>query len=172
MGIHRWPVNSMHTGPVTRKKLPLDDVLMISAEISFIVLNLQLVSDSMIPKYHQDCLQLTVFREQLTPVQCLQREIARVHVLLWRFARVPASKRRCQWPADTLCNNDVVITPKRRHCDVITTLSLRHVFVGCKQRDTRWGDRTSNYVLLDKNLLIQWYSLESKLMQSMSVINC
>ena len=27
-GIHRWPVNSSHKGPVTRKKLPFDDVIM------------------------------------------------------------------------------------------------------------------------------------------------
>ena len=27
-GIHRWPVNSPHKGPVTRKKLPFDDVNM------------------------------------------------------------------------------------------------------------------------------------------------
>ena len=27
-GIHRWPVNSPHKGPVTRKLLPFDDVLM------------------------------------------------------------------------------------------------------------------------------------------------
>ena len=26
-GIHRWPVNSPHKGPVTRKKLPFDDVI-------------------------------------------------------------------------------------------------------------------------------------------------
>ena len=26
--IHRWPVNSPHTGPVTRKMFPLDDVIM------------------------------------------------------------------------------------------------------------------------------------------------
>ena len=28
-GIHRWPVNSPHKGPVTRKMIPLDDVIMI-----------------------------------------------------------------------------------------------------------------------------------------------
>ena len=28
-GIHRWPVNSPHKGPVTRKILPFDDVIMI-----------------------------------------------------------------------------------------------------------------------------------------------
>ena len=27
-GIHRWPVNSPHTGPVTRKMFPFDDVIM------------------------------------------------------------------------------------------------------------------------------------------------
>ena len=27
-GIHRWPVNSPHKGPVTRKKFPFDDVIM------------------------------------------------------------------------------------------------------------------------------------------------
>ena len=27
-GIHRWPVNSPHKGPVTRKMFPFDDVLM------------------------------------------------------------------------------------------------------------------------------------------------
>ena len=29
-GIHRWPVNSPHKGPVTRKMFPFDDVIMIS----------------------------------------------------------------------------------------------------------------------------------------------
>ena len=28
-GIHRWPVNSLHKGPVTRKMFPFDDVIMI-----------------------------------------------------------------------------------------------------------------------------------------------
>ena len=27
-GIHRWPVNSLHKGPVMRKKFPFDDVIM------------------------------------------------------------------------------------------------------------------------------------------------
>ena len=29
-GIHRWPVNSPHKGPVTRKMFPFDDVIMVS----------------------------------------------------------------------------------------------------------------------------------------------
>ena len=28
LGIHRWPVNSPHKGPVTRKMIPFDDVIM------------------------------------------------------------------------------------------------------------------------------------------------
>ena len=28
LGIHRWPVNSPHKGPVTRKMFPFDDVIM------------------------------------------------------------------------------------------------------------------------------------------------
>ena len=29
MGIHRWPVDSTHKGPVTRKTFPFDDVIMV-----------------------------------------------------------------------------------------------------------------------------------------------
>ena len=32
-GIHRWPVNSPHKGPVTRKMYPFDDVIMARCEI-------------------------------------------------------------------------------------------------------------------------------------------
>ena len=32
-GIHRWPVNSRHKGPVKRKMFPFDDVIMKSEEI-------------------------------------------------------------------------------------------------------------------------------------------
>ena len=53
---------------------------------------------------------------------------------------------RCAFPADTLRNNDVVITSKRRHFDVITskwrcfdvitTSLLRHVFRGFNHNGT------------------------------------
>ena len=33
-GIHRWPVNSPHKGPVTRKIFPFDDVIMETGNIS------------------------------------------------------------------------------------------------------------------------------------------
>ena len=28
-GIHRWPVDSLHKGPVTRRKFPFDDVIIV-----------------------------------------------------------------------------------------------------------------------------------------------
>ena len=34
-GIHRWPVNSLHKGPVTRKVFPFDDVIMITDSAIF-----------------------------------------------------------------------------------------------------------------------------------------
>ena len=34
-GIHRWPLNSPHKGPVTRKKFPFDDVFMITPIVAF-----------------------------------------------------------------------------------------------------------------------------------------
>ena len=36
-GIHRWPVNSPHKGPVTRKMFPFDDVIMQCASDSVFV---------------------------------------------------------------------------------------------------------------------------------------
>ena len=43
-GIHRWPVNSPHKGPVTRKMFPLDDVIM-----------------------SRKCLKLTIFFSSVNP---------------------------------------------------------------------------------------------------------
>ena len=34
-GIHRWPVNSPHEGPVTRKMFPFDDVIMTVSPCGF-----------------------------------------------------------------------------------------------------------------------------------------
>ena len=36
-GIHRWPVNSPHRGPVTRKMFPFDDVIMQDCDIIVLV---------------------------------------------------------------------------------------------------------------------------------------
>ena len=38
-GIHRWPVNSPHKWPVTRKRFPFDDVIMGYTMISFTFLD-------------------------------------------------------------------------------------------------------------------------------------
>ena len=35
MGIHRWPANSPHKGPVTRKMFPFDDVIMKNQKVLF-----------------------------------------------------------------------------------------------------------------------------------------
>ena len=35
MGMHRWPVNSPHKGPVTRKMFPLRDVIMVKVALAF-----------------------------------------------------------------------------------------------------------------------------------------
>ena len=35
-GIHRWPVNSPHKGPVTRKMFPFDDVIMRTFEMQLL----------------------------------------------------------------------------------------------------------------------------------------
>ena len=36
-GIHRWPVNSPHKGPVTQKMIPFDDVIMCFTGTNLIV---------------------------------------------------------------------------------------------------------------------------------------
>ena len=38
-GIHRWPVNSPHRGPVTRKVFPFDDVIMCNMSTTRIIIN-------------------------------------------------------------------------------------------------------------------------------------
>ena len=53
-GIHRWPMNSPHKGPVTRKMFPFDDVIMKIAYCSLIT-GLRLYSImiiGLIPSWH------------------------------------------------------------------------------------------------------------------------
>ena len=38
-GIHRWPVNSLHKWPVTRRRFPLDDVIMVNSRQAVISTN-------------------------------------------------------------------------------------------------------------------------------------
>ena len=37
--IHRWPVNSPHTGPITQKMFPFDDVIMDESDSMIISIN-------------------------------------------------------------------------------------------------------------------------------------
>ena len=46
-GIHRWPVNSRHKGPVTRKIFPFDDIIMKQKNIVLILLGILLPLDTM-----------------------------------------------------------------------------------------------------------------------------
>ena len=51
-GIHRWPVNSPHKGPVTRKMFPFDDVIMLKTfvDLSYVCMgNLQCLFTSLAP---------------------------------------------------------------------------------------------------------------------------
>ena len=50
-GIHRWPVNSPHKGPVTRKMHPLDDVIMIRVNRDQLIKFTELYVDGLV----QDC---------------------------------------------------------------------------------------------------------------------
>ena len=44
-GIHRWPVNSSHKWPVTRKMFPFDDVIMSNSDlVSFVVAHVRQVT--------------------------------------------------------------------------------------------------------------------------------
>ena len=50
-GIHRWPVNSPHKGPLTRKMLPFDDVIMFAIQDGNDVVNDTFKSISPIAKH-------------------------------------------------------------------------------------------------------------------------
>ena len=67
-GIHRWPVNSPHKGPVTRKMFPFDDVIVNASED----LSSKIASDGNI-----SCARL--FREPDTKKQATARGVP-----LWR----------------------------------------------------------------------------------------
>ena len=42
MGIHRWPVNTLPKGPVTRKMFPFDNVIMFSLRLRTIQVKVEL----------------------------------------------------------------------------------------------------------------------------------
>ena len=82
---------------LTINKCVVDDALRwISAEILFILLNWQLLSDSTIPKHHQDCFATHDFPGKVKPLAMFVKGNGSLNVLSWRFPRAPAPDRRCQ----------------------------------------------------------------------------
>ena len=77
-GFHRWPVNSPHKGPVTRKMFPFDDVIMIY------IVNIMPADD--LPKPETDYLQVeywqTLYKQMhnvintLVPVNIYSRSLS------------------------------------------------------------------------------------------------
>ena len=89
-GIHRWPVNSLHKWPVTRRRFPLDDVIMVNSRQAVISTNADpihwhkctalggdkfIVCDSppistvlaqMLHAYHYDDVKMTMLASQIT----------------------------------------------------------------------------------------------------------
>ena len=96
-GIHRWPVNSPHKWPVTRKMFPFDDVIMRNPPVicngdlcSFVVslnerLNEQLICMPVIGMwYHLNVRSRSSshFRNEQLPLSCVWKE-----VLKYRYER-------------------------------------------------------------------------------------
>ena len=59
-GIHRWPVNSLHQGPVTPKRFPFDDIIMKAHHIMLWGRPyMQLPSQMWIVRWNKQCLNDT-----------------------------------------------------------------------------------------------------------------
>ena len=58
-GIHRWPVNSPHKGPVTRKIFPFDDVIMMISCLISVTMVLEAGLESMNLKWYPMMLTMT-----------------------------------------------------------------------------------------------------------------
>ena len=53
-GIHRWPLNSPHKGPVTRKMLPFYDVIMFLSSVFLVNQCTMVIFDSLMDLKHQE----------------------------------------------------------------------------------------------------------------------
>ena len=63
-GIHRWPVDSHHKGPVTRKMFPFDDVIMIKrGPWSTICNSVPTLHINMFVMYHHGSCHLIYYRQ-------------------------------------------------------------------------------------------------------------
>ena len=63
-GIHRWPVNSPHKGPVTRKKFPIDDVIRTNnaRELSWVTTRRFFVTGTVITPYVKKVIDTLIAR--------------------------------------------------------------------------------------------------------------
>ena len=77
-GIHRWPVNSPHKGPITRKMFPFDDVIMELLGIQFVTL---------VPALSQDLHKSGLFSDRripdVNPSLYLKHSIKSKQFLFW-----------------------------------------------------------------------------------------
>ena len=81
-GIGRWPVNSPHKGPVTRKMFPFDDVFMIYYHYAFLLDDVQhnrfLISNAQI------CLHLTNYVCISFPLSCAADKLIILNDIFYR----------------------------------------------------------------------------------------
>ena len=78
-GIHRWPVNSPHKGPVTRKMFPLDDVIITCNVYTIYLLHFRTATYQIVCTNADEYLQ-AVFMSTFPVWQCILRLILVVFV--------------------------------------------------------------------------------------------
>ena len=116
-GIHRWPVNSPHKGPVTRKMLPFDDVIMIWV----------FIANGIVQERCRYLRSITLPRElksfQFRFEWCNQGSIARIaggrQVLYdpWLFASTVLQLYECTWCFKG--NNSIFISRKLLETEIV-----------------------------------------------------
>ena len=68
-GIHRWPLNSPHKGPVTRKRFPFDDVATLGRHHNTVLCNDAFIFDGHETKASGKPPNGGLFKESNTPLQ-------------------------------------------------------------------------------------------------------
>ena len=105
-GIHRWPVNSPHKGPITRKMFPFDNVIMCRSTCMS-------VSISHLNKNRNDVRHICVQMIQIIFGLHLPSSvsfISEVYPPPHQFCWVPL-----RFPSQTASNADIVFMSWRRH---------------------------------------------------------
>ena len=86
-GIHRWPMNSPHKGPVTRKMFPFDDVIMAYWDITEFMCSIDIANMN-----YSRQLQINIF------TYCCQPDWCEVFVRMWLILR---NRTGLYWPFGT-----------------------------------------------------------------------